>query len=64
EPEAGLFNLLGSLLTNSPLFVTAVSWRTGSSISDPNAVAFRSVLKGSIHHGDRGACPRLTYSRI
>ncbi|EDR12602.1 uncharacterized protein LACBIDRAFT_311161 [Laccaria bicolor S238N-H82] len=48
EPETGLYNLLGNLLTNSPLSVTAVSWKTGSSISKPNAVAFRSVLKGFI----------------
>ncbi|KIL58978.1 hypothetical protein M378DRAFT_85691 [Amanita muscaria Koide BX008] len=43
---AGLFRLLRMLLTASPLFVTAVAWRTGSSVTDPNAIAFRSVLKG------------------
>lgn len=47
EPEVGLFELLHGLLTQSPLFVTSVAWRTGSSITDPNAVAFRSVLKGT-----------------
>ena len=47
DPEVGLFGLLESLLTNSPLFVTTVAWRTGSSVTDPNAIAYRSVLKGS-----------------
>ncbi|KAF8632804.1 hypothetical protein AX15_001669 [Amanita polypyramis BW_CC] len=44
--EAGLFGLIRHLLTSSPLFVTAVAWRTGSCVTDPNAIAFRSVLKG------------------
>ena len=47
DPEVGLFGLIQNLLTNSPLFVTAVAWRTGSSVTDPNAIAYRSVLKGS-----------------
>lgn len=46
QPDVGLFNLLLTLLTNSPFFVTAVAWRTGSTVTDPNAVAYRSVLKG------------------
>lgn len=46
SPEAGLFPLMLTLLTNSPLFVTSVAWRTGSTVTDPNAVAFRSVFKG------------------
>ncbi|KAF8651147.1 hypothetical protein AX16_004849 [Volvariella volvacea WC 439] len=46
EPDVGFFNLLSSLLTRSPLFVTAVAWKTGSAVTDPNAIAFRSVLKG------------------
>ncbi|KAI0355457.1 hypothetical protein OH77DRAFT_1424957 [Trametes cingulata] len=46
NPEAGLFRLMLTLLTTSPLFVTSVAWRTGSSVTDPNAVAYRSVLKG------------------
>jgi nuclear pore complex protein Nup188 len=46
-PEAGLFPLLHELLTDSPLFVTSVAWKTGSSVTDPNAVAFRSVVKGT-----------------
>lgn len=46
SPEAGLFRLMLTLLTNSPVFVTSIAWRTGSSITDPNAVAYRSVLKG------------------
>ncbi|KAH8096603.1 hypothetical protein BXZ70DRAFT_991345 [Cristinia sonorae] len=48
QPDVGLFNLLLTLLTNSPFFVTAVAWRTGSTVTDPNAVAYRSVLKGLI----------------
>lgn len=48
SPDAGLFQLILSLLTKSPLFVTAVAWKTGSWITDPNAIAFRSVLKGTL----------------
>ncbi|KAF8967477.1 nucleoporin subcomplex protein binding to Pom34-domain-containing protein [Flammula alnicola] len=48
DPEVGLFKLIDSLLTNSPLFVTALAWKTGSSITDPNAIAYRSVLKGLV----------------
>ncbi|KAG9317859.1 hypothetical protein JVU11DRAFT_2087 [Chiua virens] len=44
--EVGLFKLLHNLLTTSPLFVTAVAWKAGSTVTDPNAIAFRSVLKG------------------
>lgn len=46
DPEVGLFQLMLTLLTSSPLYVTAVAWRTGSTVTDPNAVAYRSVLKG------------------
>ena len=46
DSDAGLFNLMQTLLTRSPLFVTAVAWKTGSSITDPNAIAYRSILKG------------------
>ena len=46
DTDVGLFNLMQTLLTQSPLFVTAVAWKTGSSITDPNAIAYRSVLKG------------------
>ncbi|KIJ16423.1 hypothetical protein PAXINDRAFT_155115 [Paxillus involutus ATCC 200175] len=42
----GLFKLLQTLLTSSPLFDTAMAWKTGSTVTDPNAIAFRSVLKG------------------
>jgi nuclear pore complex protein Nup188 len=48
DPEVGLFDLMQTLLTRSPVFVTAVAWKTGSSITDPNDVAYRSVLKGSL----------------
>ena len=44
--DVGLFKLLLNLLTSSPVFVTAVAWRTGSTVTDPNAIAFRSVIKG------------------
>ncbi|TFY76376.1 hypothetical protein EWM64_g7637 [Hericium alpestre] len=46
DPATGLFNLLVTLLTTTPLFVTSIAWRTDSSISEPNAVAYRSVMKG------------------
>lgn len=46
EPDAGLFSLIQNLLTNSPLFVTALALKTGSSLTDSNTVAYRSVLKG------------------
>ncbi|KAI9507509.1 hypothetical protein F5148DRAFT_1299700 [Russula earlei] len=46
DPSVGLLNLLLSLLTTTPLFVTSIAWKTDSSISEPNAVAYRSVLKG------------------
>lgn len=49
SPDAGLFQLILTLLTNSPVFVTSIAWKTGSSVTDPNAVAYRSVLKGSVH---------------
>ncbi|KAI9569308.1 nucleoporin subcomplex protein binding to Pom34-domain-containing protein [Boletus coccyginus] len=44
--EVGLFKLLHNLLTTSPLFVTAVAWKAGSTVTDTNAIAFRSVLGG------------------
>ena len=47
DPDVGFFSLVQTLLTRSPLFVTAIAWKTGSSITDPNAIAYRSVLKGS-----------------
>ncbi|KAI0658630.1 hypothetical protein C8Q70DRAFT_993204 [Cubamyces menziesii] len=46
SPDAGLFKLMLTLLTTSPVFVTSLALRNGSSITDPNAVAYRSVLKG------------------
>ncbi|KAI0265861.1 hypothetical protein BC834DRAFT_955087 [Gloeopeniophorella convolvens] len=46
DPSVGLFGLLRSLLTSMPLFVTSIAWKTDSSISEPNAVAYRSVIKG------------------
>lgn len=47
RPESGLFAFLLTLLTQSPLFVAAIAWRTASSITDPNAVAYRALLKGT-----------------
>jgi nuclear pore complex protein Nup188 len=46
DPEVGLFKLMHSLLTTSPLFVTSIAIKTGSSIITPNVVASRSVFKG------------------
>ena len=46
DPDAGLFNLLQNLLTNSPLFVNALYLKTGSALTESNTMAFRSVLKG------------------
>ncbi|KZT70286.1 hypothetical protein DAEQUDRAFT_667965 [Daedalea quercina L-15889] len=48
DPDVGLFQLMHTLLTASPVFVTAAAWRAGTSISDPNAVAYRAVLKGLV----------------
>ncbi|KAE9409247.1 hypothetical protein BT96DRAFT_848617 [Gymnopus androsaceus JB14] len=48
DPKSGLLSLMQTLLTDSPLFVTSVAWRTGSTITDPNAIAFRSVFKGLV----------------
>ncbi|KAJ4485619.1 nucleoporin subcomplex protein binding to Pom34-domain-containing protein [Lentinula aciculospora] len=48
EPKSGLLSLMKTLLTDSPLFVTSVAWKTGSTVTDPNAIAFRSVFKGLV----------------
>jgi nuclear pore complex protein Nup188 len=47
DPSVGLLNLILSLLTTTPIFVTSIAWKTDSSISEPNAVAYRSVIKGT-----------------
>nr|GAT55792.1 predicted protein [Mycena chlorophos] len=47
-PGAGLFGLLFSFLTDSPLFVASVAWKRASAVTDPNATAYRSVIKGLI----------------
>jgi nuclear pore complex protein Nup188 len=52
EPEVGLLKFMLSMLTSSPLFVTSVALRTGSTITDPNNVAFRSVYKGAVSYYD------------
>ncbi|KAH8118849.1 nucleoporin subcomplex protein binding to Pom34-domain-containing protein [Phellopilus nigrolimitatus] len=46
RPESGLFGFLSTLLTQSPLFVSSVAWKTGSSVSFPNEIAYRALLKG------------------
>lgn len=46
RPESGLFAFLLSLLTESPFFNSDVAWKSGSTVSDPNCIAYRSVLKG------------------
>ncbi|EPQ58881.1 hypothetical protein GLOTRDRAFT_69872 [Gloeophyllum trabeum ATCC 11539] len=46
SPEAGLFERMLSLLTTSPVFVTSVAWKVGSSLNEFNEIGFRSVLKG------------------
>ncbi|KAG5644795.1 hypothetical protein DXG03_007617 [Asterophora parasitica] len=46
--NSDLLTSLRELLTSSPLFVTAAAWKRGSSVTDPNAIAFRSVLKGLV----------------
>jgi nuclear pore complex protein Nup188 len=77
-PNAGLFGLLLGLLTNTPLFVASVAWKRASPVTDPNATAYRSVLKGMSSssspvsvltisrspHRHRGAHPRRSHSRI
>ncbi|KAJ7361132.1 nucleoporin subcomplex protein binding to Pom34-domain-containing protein [Mycena albidolilacea] len=45
-PNAGLFGLILGLLTNTPLFVASVAWKRASPVTDPNATAYRSVIKG------------------
>lgn len=46
SPNVGLFGLMLSLLTNTPLFVASVAWKRASPVTDPNATAYRSVFKG------------------
>ncbi|KAG6871920.1 hypothetical protein C0995_014834 [Termitomyces sp. Mi166 len=46
--ESPLFRILSGMLTKSPLFVTAVAWKRGSTVTDTNAIAYRSVLKGLV----------------
>ncbi|KAJ6601217.1 nucleoporin subcomplex protein binding to Pom34-domain-containing protein [Mycena vulgaris] len=45
-PNVGLFGTMLNLLTNTPLFVASVAWKRASPVTDPNATAYRSVLKG------------------
>ncbi|KAJ7242566.1 hypothetical protein B0H12DRAFT_1211807 [Mycena haematopus] len=45
-PNAGLFGLMLGLLTNTPLFVASIAWKMASPVTDPNATAYRSVIKG------------------
>ncbi|KAJ7665077.1 nucleoporin subcomplex protein binding to Pom34-domain-containing protein [Mycena polygramma] len=45
-PGADLFGFMYRLLTNTPLFVASIAWKRASPVTDPNATAYRSVLKG------------------
>jgi len=63
DPSVGLLNLLLSLLTTTPLFVTSIAWKTDSSISEPNAVAYRSVIKGTFLRFPRHV-PALTEIQV
>lgn len=46
RPDAGLFNLLHTFLTSSPHFVTSIAWKSGSAVTESNAVAYRAVIRG------------------
>ncbi|KAI0068511.1 hypothetical protein BV25DRAFT_1817355 [Artomyces pyxidatus] len=46
DPNVKLFDLLLAMLTTTPVFVTSIAWRADSAITDPNSVAYRSVIKG------------------
>ena len=46
DPDVNVIDLLDSLLTQSPLLVTGLHLRRGSALTESNAVAFRSVMKG------------------
>lgn len=47
DSDANVIDLFHALLTQSPLFVTGLHLRRGSALTESNAVAFRSVMKGS-----------------
>lgn len=47
HPEVDVLRRLEALLTKSALFVTAVAWSSGSGFTEPNAIAFRAIVKGS-----------------
>jgi hypothetical protein len=49
-PEAGLFNLLLTLLRTSPLFVTSAAWRLDSNVTEliPHSARFSEVLHNYI----------------
>ncbi|KZV70297.1 hypothetical protein PENSPDRAFT_631949 [Peniophora sp. CONT] len=46
DPNANFLPTLLSLLTQTPLFATSISLDTDSAITDSNAIAYRSVIKG------------------
>lgn len=60
-PNAGLFGLILGLLTNTPLFVASVAWKRASPVTDPNATAYRSVIKG-MRSASYLIIPSLTHS--
>lgn len=45
QPDFGLFKNMRSVLTSSPLFVTAVAQATGSPVTYPNSAVYRFVYK-------------------
>lgn len=47
-PDLGAFNVLLNLLTGTSLFVTSIAWKSDSAISDPNALSYRAILKGTL----------------
>ncbi|KZV81786.1 hypothetical protein EXIGLDRAFT_364446 [Exidia glandulosa HHB12029] len=46
HPDVDVLRRLETLLTNSVLFVTFLAWSSGSALTEPNAIAFRAIVKG------------------
>lgn len=61
HPDVGVFSILHDILTNSSLFVISKAWQANSPISVPNAVPYRSTLKGKHHHYREMIVLRLPY---
>ncbi|KZV81794.1 hypothetical protein EXIGLDRAFT_779341 [Exidia glandulosa HHB12029] len=43
--DVDVLRRLETLLTNSALFVTFLAWSSGSALTEPNAIAFRAIVK-------------------